>query len=201
MASIPIASSSIPPPSASGSLDLSNLGSTSSGNGFHTTQPSRYGASLNDRGSLKEDECTYLCCEDYDTDPLQADYRPFDRSSERTSVSRSAGFDNANRFDRDHSNDWKRDRDYQQRERERIHDRREPRRQSGYRDRSISPAPRRSYSPGSKDYEDQMTIETVHVGMVIGRGGETLRRIERESGARVQFAPGKEFASSSADDN
>lgn len=33
-------------------------------------------------------------------------------------------------------------------------------------------------------------IETIHVGMVIGRGGETLRRIERESGARVQFAPG-----------
>jgi len=35
-----------------------------------------------------------------------------------------------------------------------------------------------------------MTIETIHVGMVIGRGGDTLRRIERESGARVQFAPG-----------
>jgi hypothetical protein len=27
--------------------------------------------------------------------------------------------------------------------------------------------------------------------MVIGRGGETLRRIERDSGARVQFAPGE----------
>lgn len=36
-----------------------------------------------------------------------------------------------------------------------------------------------------------MTIETMHVGMVIGRGGDTLRRIERETGARVQFAPGK----------
>ena len=36
-----------------------------------------------------------------------------------------------------------------------------------------------------------MTIETTHVGMVIGRGGDTLRRIERETGARVQFAPGK----------
>jgi far upstream element-binding protein len=35
-----------------------------------------------------------------------------------------------------------------------------------------------------------MPIDTAHVGMVIGRGGETLRRIERESGARVQFAPG-----------
>jgi far upstream element-binding protein len=35
-----------------------------------------------------------------------------------------------------------------------------------------------------------MTIDTAHVGMVIGRGGDTLRRIERETGARVQFAPG-----------
>lgn len=38
-----------------------------------------------------------------------------------------------------------------------------------------------------------MTIETIHVGMVIGRGGDTLRRIERESGARVQFAPGEKL--------
>ena len=46
-----------------------------------------------------------------------------------------------------------------------------------------------------------MTIETMHVGMVIGRGGDTLRRIERETGARVQFAPGKPFTSSSLTDN
>jgi hypothetical protein len=36
-----------------------------------------------------------------------------------------------------------------------------------------------------------MAIDTMHVGMVIGRGGDTLRRVERESGARVQFAPGE----------
>lgn len=36
-----------------------------------------------------------------------------------------------------------------------------------------------------------MAIDTIHVGMVIGRGGDTLRRVERESGARVQFAPGE----------
>lgn len=39
-----------------------------------------------------------------------------------------------------------------------------------------------------------MTIETIHVGMVIGKGGDTLRRIERDTGARVQFAPGKKPA-------
>ena len=51
--------------------------------------------------------------------------------------------------------------------------------------------PRRTYSPPGKDHEDQMAIDTMHVGMVIGRGGDTLRRVERESGARVQFAPGE----------
>jgi far upstream element-binding protein len=54
----------------------------------------------------------------------------------------------------------------------------------------VSPGPRQPFSPQGKDYEDEMPIDTAHVGMVIGRGGETLRRIERESGARVQFAPG-----------
>jgi len=91
---------------------------------------------------------------------------------------------------------WDRDNDYY-RERERDFDRPQQRRQARYRERSISPGPGRSHSPGGKrDYEDQMPIDTVHVGMVIGRGGETLRRIERESGARVQFTPGKRYTKS-----
>jgi len=95
-------------------------------------------------------------------------------------MSRSSGFEE-HRLERDTPRDWERDRE---------HDRREPKRQGRYRDRSISPGVGRSYSPGHTDYEDQLPIDTIHVGMVIGRGGETLRRIERESGARVQFAPG-----------
>jgi far upstream element-binding protein len=43
-----------------------------------------------------------------------------------------------------------------------------------------------------------MTIETIHVGMVIGKGGETLRRIERDTGARVQFTPGITLAAARA---
>lgn len=32
-----------------------------------------------------------------------------------------------------------------------------------------------------------MNIESTLVGLIIGRGGETLRRVEQETGARVQF--------------
>jgi len=98
--------------------------------------------------------------------------------------------DEGHRFPRDAAKEWDRDRDYS-RDRDRDRDRREPRRPGRYRERSISPQPRRSYSPGRRDYEDQLPIDSIHVGMVIGRGGETLRRIERDSGARVQFAPGE----------
>ena len=34
---------------------------------------------------------------------------------------------------------------------------------------------------------EQMNIESSLVGLIIGRGGETLRRVEQETGARVQF--------------
>jgi far upstream element-binding protein len=118
---------------------------------------------------------------------IVVDYRQKDRD-DRFPPPR---YDEGHRFVRDEPRDWERDRDRDyHRERDRDYDRRDSRRQARYRERSVSPGPRRPYSPPQKDYEDQMPIDTAHVGMVIGRGGETLRRIERESGARVQFAPG-----------
>jgi len=115
------------------------------------------------------------------------DYRQRDRD-DRYPPPRSSGYEDGNRFSRD----WERDRDRDhQRDRDRDFERRDQRRQPRYRERSNSPGPRRS--PVSRDFEEKMTIETIHVGMVIGRGGDTLRRIERESGARVQFAPGKKL--------
>ncbi|KAI5791643.1 hypothetical protein DFH27DRAFT_485842 [Peziza echinospora] len=71
------------------------------------------------------------------------------------------------------------------------------------RERSYSP-PRRNgpYSPpsnrgggGGRDKNpdaltEQMHIESGLVGLIIGRGGETLRRVEQETGARVQFLTG-----------
>jgi len=115
------------------------------------------------------------------------DFRQRDRD-DRYPPPRSSGYDDGNRFSRD----WERDRDRDfRRDRDRDFERRDQRRQNRYRERSVSPGPRPS--PVSRDYEEKMTIETIHVGMVIGRGGDTLRRIEHESGARVQFAPGEKL--------
>ncbi|KAI0202527.1 hypothetical protein F4808DRAFT_65253 [Astrocystis sublimbata] len=63
------------------------------------------------------------------------------------------------------------------------------------RDRSMSPGPNRgrpsgTFSPrgGGRDDNDEMIeIESSLVGLIIGRQGENLRRVESETGCRVQF--------------
>lgn len=82
------------------------------------------------------------------------------------------------------------------------------RRDRGYnRDRSLSPGPRGrgNFSPGpgargprsptsrapSGD-SDTISVKSALVGLIIGRNGENLRRVESESGARVQFIPARE---------
>ena len=84
-----------------------------------------------------------------------------------------------------------------------------------YRDRSFSPGPRdrrgggNSYSPpptrghggrgdrsprggAADDNAETIQIDSSLVGLIIGRQGENLRRVESESGARVQFVTGPE---------
>ncbi len=76
--------------------------------------------------------------------------------------------------------------------------RRRSRSRSGSRERSPYGYRRRdrerSYSPprrggGSSPDRDTMVIDVAFVGLIIGRGGETLRRLENDTGARVQFVP------------
>ena len=65
----------------------------------------------------------------------------------------------------------------------------------GGRGRSPSPPPRRQQRPPSGSgphITETMTFNSSMVGRVIGRGGESLRKIEKESGARVQFIPEKD---------
>ncbi|KAI1003727.1 hypothetical protein K3495_g4483 [Podosphaera aphanis] len=81
-----------------------------------------------------------------------------------------------------------------------------------YRERSFSPGPRgrattggfspslnNSYPPrdrsparNSDDNSEILTIESNLVGLIIGRSGENLRRVEADSGCRVQFVMGPE---------
>lgn len=70
----------------------------------------------------------------------------------------------------------------------------------GYgRDRSRSPRGRGTFSPprGARDHTppasdnaEVILIDSSLVGLVIGRQGESLRRIEQESGTRIQFMNG-----------
>jgi far upstream element-binding protein len=60
----------------------------------------------------------------------------------------------------------------------------------------FSPPPQRAYgggrsrSPPPNDNSEVILIDSSLVGLVIGRQGESLRRIEQESGTRIQFING-----------
>lgn len=63
------------------------------------------------------------------------------------------------------------------------------------RSNQFSPPPRgygggRSRSPPPNDNSEVILIDSSLVGLVIGRQGESLRRIEQESGTRIQFING-----------
>lgn len=77
--------------------------------------------------------------------------------------------------------------------------REDPRRGGLYgRDRSRSPRGRNTFSPPRRDRSpppsdnEVILIDSSLVGLVIGRQGESLRRIEQESGTRIQFINGPE---------
>lgn len=58
------------------------------------------------------------------------------------------------------------------------------------RDRSYSPPRRMPSAVDSNDkLTDPMMIDQGYVGLIIGKGGDTLRRVESVSGAKVQFLP------------
>ncbi|KAL8955309.1 MAG: hypothetical protein Q9183_006699, partial [Haloplaca sp. 2 TL-2023] len=88
-------------------------------------------------------------------------------------------------------------------------ERRDTRRDGGPYNRDRSFSPRRNYSPipgrgfggpgnrsplgrGGDDGNETITIDSQLVGLIIGRQGETLRRVENETSTRVQFLTGPE---------
>ncbi|KAL9060605.1 MAG: hypothetical protein Q9162_000556 [Coniocarpon cinnabarinum] len=72
-------------------------------------------------------------------------------------------------------------------------ERRGDHRRGGGRDRSVSPG-RRGRGKEEPADSDVIQVDSNAVGLIIGRGGENMRRIEADSGARVQFITGPEGA-------
>ncbi|KAF2463471.1 uncharacterized protein BDR25DRAFT_319985 [Lindgomyces ingoldianus] len=168
----------LPHPTSSGSLDLSAIRPTNSGS------VSIQDALAKARGFAAEKGLAYDAGRSMGPreDPRLSG-RPYRRSRSRSPPRR----DNM----RDSYNPYRDER------------REDPRRGgAGYgRDRSRSPRGRNTFSPprgyGTRDRSpppndnsEVVLIDSSLVGLVIGRQGESLRRIEQESGTRIQFITG-----------
>ncbi|RPB12974.1 hypothetical protein P167DRAFT_139858 [Morchella conica CCBAS932] len=188
----------LPQPSASGSLDLSNIKPTTSGKVSLDDAVARAKARAAEMGiqqGYREQAPTRY------EDPRSRYGAPPRRSRSR---SRSPPARRGPEF-RDAYNPFRDERrgratnDYSTRDRERSYSPPAQRRGGppgggggGYQN---SPPPARAEGTRFGGHRtrspppdaEQMNIESTLVGLIIGRGGETLRRVEQETGARVQF--------------
>ncbi|KAL8768335.1 MAG: hypothetical protein Q9209_005369 [Squamulea sp. 1 TL-2023] len=173
----------LPQPSSSGSLDLSSIKPSNSGS------VSLADAVARARGFAAEKGVSYSGTSSRDSDPRLAG-RSYRRSRSRSRtpprISRDSFRDNYNPY--------------------RDERRGESRRDGGPYNRDRSLSPRRNYSPttargfggrsppdrGGDELHETITIESTLVGLIIGRQGENLRRVENETSTRVQFLTGPE---------
>ncbi|KAL9610146.1 MAG: hypothetical protein Q9167_005124 [Letrouitia subvulpina] len=182
----------IPQPSNSGSFDLSNIKPTNSGS------VSLADAVARARGIAAEKGVHYGLSS-RDGDPRMSSRSSYRRSRSRSRspprVGRDSYRDNYNPY-RDERRDDSRRNNLGGYSRDRSFS-------PGSRGRSnYSPLPGRSYgipgdrSPlgrrGGDEGHETITIESNLVGLIIGRSGENLRRVENETGSRVQFVTGPE---------
>jgi far upstream element-binding protein len=155
----------LPAPASSGNLDLSSIRPVNSGTMNFDDVMSKIRASAAEKGATPYDRPLI-----YNQDPRGQD-RPHGRSRSRSPY----------RDDRrgGHGRDYGRERSYS----------------PGPRGRQFSPrANGRDRSPlrgggGGDDESETIQIESSLVGLIIGRQGENLRRIESETKCRVQFLP------------
>ncbi|KAL2753421.1 hypothetical protein ACRALDRAFT_2049065 [Sodiomyces alcalophilus JCM 7366] len=176
----------LPQPSSTGTLDLSSIRPVNSGTVSIADAIAQAKAFAAEKGVSPYDRPVV-----YSNEPPRAQdpraYRGSSRS--RSPPSRRDPY-------RDHVNPY-RDERRDERASSRTYG------QSQARDRSYSPGPRggRPFSPrtgrersplrgdGGDEHSETISIESSLVGLIIGRQGENLRRIEGESGCRVQFMP------------
>lgn len=185
----------LPQPTNSGSVDLSSIKPVNSGTVSIADAIAKAKAIAAEKGVSYERPSSHS-----NSDPRFPTGRPYQNQMAR-SRSRSPPPARRDAF-RDNFNPY---RD------ERRGDRALPSRD--YRERSFSPAPQRgratagAFSPAhngggyarerspNRDGEgevESITIESNLVGLIIGRQGENLRRVEAETGCRVQFITGPE---------
>jgi far upstream element-binding protein len=185
-----------PPPTHSGSLDLSAIKPVSSGSvsiqdalakarGFAAQK----GLAHEARQGIPEQWPGYGTPPQTYTAPAQEDPRlsgrPYggarrSRSRSRSPVRREPVRENYNPY-RDERRDERRGGGYG-----RERDRSPPRRDT------FSPSQQYGRSPPANDNSEVILIDSSLVGLVIGRQGESLRRIEQESQTRIQFINGPE---------
>ncbi|KAE9375749.1 hypothetical protein N431DRAFT_463813 [Stipitochalara longipes BDJ] len=182
---------SLPQPTSSGSVDLSSIKPVNSGTVSIADAIAKAKAIAAEKGvSYERPPPSYGA-----QDPRLASGRPY-----RTSRSRSRSPPARRDAYRDNSNPY---RDERRSDRGPV-----PR---DYRERSFSPglrgrAPPGAFPPathggiyatrdrspprGADDNVESISIESNLVGLIIGRQGENLRRVEAETGCRVQFITG-----------
>ncbi|KAH6622531.1 hypothetical protein F5144DRAFT_332815 [Chaetomium tenue] len=170
-----------PQPASSGSIDLSAIRPVNSGTVQLADAIAKAKAYATEKGVTPYDRQNAPY-----PDPRQADSRHYQRSRSKSPRGRDAFRDNLNPYrDERRAEHGGQDRGYA-------------------RDRSYSPGRgRQGFSPrgghgggrdrsplrGKEDNVETITIEASLVGLIIGRQGENLRRVESESRCRVQFIP------------
>jgi len=184
----PQSSYPLPQPSNSGSVDLSNIKPVNSGTVSIAEAIAKAKVIAAQKGAQPG---SYDRPPSYAPMPQQAPGRPYQtsRSRSRSPPARREAF-------RDNFNPYR-----DERRGERAPAARE------YRERSFSPGPRGrgpgGFSPQAAGYRspqrggDDSAVESIQiesnlVGLIIGRQGENLRRVESDTGCRVQFITGQD---------
>ncbi|EPQ65280.1 Bgt-79 [Blumeria graminis f. sp. tritici] len=183
---------SLPQPTSSGSVDLSSIKPVNSGSVSITDAIAKAREIAAQKGVSYDRTTSYIPQQDIRTQGGRP-YRASRSRSRSPSAWRDAFRDNFNSY-RDN------------RRSDRVPTGRD------FRERSYSPGPRgrpqsggfspvhinsyslRDRSPArcGDDNSESLSIESNLVGLIIGRSGENLRRVEADSGSRVQFITGPE---------
>nr|XP_036584077.1 kh domain-containing protein [Colletotrichum truncatum]KAF6793466.1 kh domain-containing protein [Colletotrichum truncatum] len=180
---------SLPQPSSSGSLDLSSIRPVNSGTVSIADAIAQAKAFAAEKGVTSYDRPLIYSNEPSRGQDSRGGYHRSSRS--RSPPNRRDQFrDNFNPYrderrgdDRPAQREYGRERSYSPAQRDRAFS---PRNSNG---RERSPLRGSGGGGGGDDNSETIQIESSLVGLIIGRQGENLRRIESESSCRVQFLP------------